>query len=124
VLLASNDLRLQFSEAPNPSRIIDNNGMLYLYDEEEGWYVFDYYGAFKKRIAFPNCKEVCIVDNKLIGRDANNFYIKSPTGFSYRSFSIDVPVKEVIRFRQNGNRIYLLKQDGLFVYNIVQPIDN
>ncbi|MDR0793024.1 MAG: hypothetical protein LBE82_06925 [Chitinophagaceae bacterium] len=124
VLLASNDLRLQFSEAPNPSQIIDNNGMLYLYDEAEGWYVFDYYGAFKKRIAFPNCKDVCIVDNKLIGRDSNNFYIKAPTGFSYRSFSIDVPMKEVIRFRQNGNRMYLLKQDGLFIYDIVQPIDN
>jgi hypothetical protein len=52
ILLESADFRILFSDAFSPQKIIDENGMLFLYDEQKGWLLFDYYGAFKQHIDY------------------------------------------------------------------------
>src|SRR5215216_4799370 len=42
----------------NPSHIIDEDGLLYLYDEKRGWLLFDYYGTYKQHIDLLNWKDV------------------------------------------------------------------
>src|SRR3954466_5197069 len=74
VLSESADLRLVFDNALNPTKVIDNNSQLYLYDSKLGWLIFDYYTAFKKQLQFTGWKDVAASDNRLSGRDENHFF--------------------------------------------------
>lgn len=67
ILFESSDLRLVFSEAIQPSDIFECNGMLYLYDFKRGLYGFDFYGAFKSKVALLGWKDIQVVGNSIVG---------------------------------------------------------
>lgn len=67
ILFESSDLRLVFSEAIQPSIIFESNGMLYLYDSKRGLYGFDYYGAFKSKVALLGWQDIHVVGNMIVG---------------------------------------------------------
>src|SRR5207302_8233347 len=50
LLLETPDFRTLFPDAIRPQQVIDQNGMVYLYDPKVGVYLFDHYGAFKKKL--------------------------------------------------------------------------
>jgi hypothetical protein len=67
ILFESSDMRLVFSEAIQPSVIFECNGMLYLYDLKRGLYGFDYYGAFKSKVALLGWLDIHVVGNMIVG---------------------------------------------------------
>lgn len=52
LLQESTDLRLLVDSVPSPVQIIDNDNLVYLYDEKKGFYIFDYYGALRNNLPF------------------------------------------------------------------------
>ncbi len=119
VLTASVDLRQVFDEVPQPEKIIDNDGLLYLYDPEKGIYVFDYYGSFKKRLPFLHWKSIYISDKAIYGFDNTNIYTyRSPQPLPEESKLPDSFQKaSMIGF--GDQKIFVLKDSTLSIYKIL-----
>ena len=120
VLLESSDLRLVFDESLSPTKMIDNNGQLYLYDNRLGWLIFDYYTAFKKQLSFVNWKDVAVSDNHLFGRDEVHFFYASQSDIDFHSARSNIPFTDVIKTERQQNKFYILTKESLSIYNIAQ----
>ena len=120
VLLESADLRLVFDASLNPVKIIDNNGQLYLYDLNLGWFVFDYYTAFKKRLIYAGWKDVQANDNRLTGRSENRFCIALQNDFGFHLFDSNIAFSNIIKTEWQQRNLYVLTKEGLHIYQL-QP---
>jgi hypothetical protein len=117
LLFQSADLRNVFTEAPSFQSIFDNDGSLYLYDLKQGWFVFDYYGAFRKKYAFLNWQDEQVINNQLIGR-VDNLTVAAKAGdFDYSTKSFSVPLKLAIKVQNSSKHTYILFHDRLEIYD-------
>ncbi len=118
-LSETNDLRQIFEIAPSPTEIIDRDGSVFLYDEQKGFYIFDYYGSLKSNLPFVQWKHIAVANNKLMGflGDALNIYeLKSP---NLKTYKLPVFFKDYIDIKAMNGKVYLLKKDGVEVYRIL-----
>jgi hypothetical protein len=116
-VLATADLRLVFSEPIIANNLFDLGGYVYLYDEKNGLFIFDYYGALKNRIAFLGWKLVHPVGKQIIG-------IKDNTLISYTPGNVDTKevrlVEKLVKYDQihfTANGCYLLKEGSIYKYD-------
>jgi len=118
VLLQSADFRILFAEPYNPSYIIDEDGLLYLYDEKRGWLLFDYYGTYKQHIDLLNWKDVQVAHGNLLGHDSLFFYSSGAKSLTDLKLSGDVNFSNAIKIQRSLNSLFVLDQNGLSVYRI------
>jgi hypothetical protein len=114
---STGDIRQMVDIAPDPSVISDQSGLVYLYDSTKGLYVFDHYGAFKKRTAIRSWIDFNVIDKIVLGRN-NQFF------FRYQLPSPDVeqdPIPQAylpaIKIIITSGAIYVLKKTGLEIYS-------
>jgi len=112
------DWRMLFDTVPSPVKIIDRDNFVYLYDPAKGFYIFDYYGAFKNRLAFLNWKNIEVNNNTVYG-------FKDDTLFSYQLRSLQLKEYRLPDFFKKSSSIkamnglvYLLNENGLDIYRI------
>jgi hypothetical protein len=117
LLLESADLRNVFSQAPSFEQLFDNSRSLHLYDPKQGWFVFDYYGAFIKKYAFAGWKDVMFAYNLMIGREGNYIVAAKPGDLNYKRFSCTVCTKDLVRVQYNVLNMYILFDDRLEIYD-------
>ena len=122
VLFASTDLRNVFPDAPDPTKIIDNSGQLYLYDPHVGWLLFDYYGAFRQKLEYPGLEDVCVVNNILCGRTGDTIWMYDPKKMIDQRFTTPATtgMENAKQIVISGNKLFVLKTDGLDVYDVRQ----
>lgn len=118
VLLESTDLRMVFNEVPNPSQIIDADGMLYLYNSKYGFTVFDYYGALKGKHPFLNWKDVQVQNKFLLGRDSSYSYKVQPQQLLETKFKINIDWGNASKVLTNGRLLYVLRKEALEIYGL------
>lgn len=122
VLLVSNDLRTLFDMAPNPSKMIDDDGNLYLYDKKMGWLIFDYYGGFKQRFPYLDWQNVSVVNGLLFGLKAGKIQVYHPKKFGVDTLHTsidDILSSGAKQILITNNRLYLLEERGLSIFNIL-----
>lgn len=115
LLNESADFRLLFDFPFLPEKVIDVEGEVYLYDENFGWLIFDYYCAFKKKYPFPKLKNVEVINKQLIGFFNDSIYKSSLVNLvtTVSSFSVGTGA---LKTAMQINLIYSLKEDGLYIY--------
>ncbi|HEY6975984.1 MAG TPA: hypothetical protein VH396_06830, partial [Chitinophagaceae bacterium] len=118
VLLQSADFRILFSKPYSPSYIIDEDGLLYLYDAKSGWLLFDYYGTYKQHIDLLNWKDVQVTHGNLLGRDSSFFYSSGIKSLADLRLSSDINFSNAIKIQRSLNNLIVLDQSGLSVYRI------
>jgi hypothetical protein len=118
LLLESTDLRMVFDEVPNPSQMIDADGMLYLYNNKRGFTVFDYYGAVKGSYSFMNWRDVQVQSKFLMGRDSNYFYKAQPQQLQEKRFKTNINLQYASRALTNVGLLYVLRKEGLEIYSM------
>ncbi|MBN9349966.1 MAG: hypothetical protein J0H55_04710 [Chitinophagaceae bacterium] len=117
LLSASVDLRQVMDDIPHPEKIIDNDGLLYLYDPDRGIFVFDYYGSFKIRLPFLHWKNLFIVDKTIYGFDDTKMYAyKSPQPLPAETI-LPSSFQNATQIGFSGQKIYVLKNGTLKVYH-------
>jgi len=116
LLFQSADLRNVFAEAPSFQSIFDTDGSLYLYDPKQGWFVFDYYGAFRKKYAFTGWHDVQVIGKLFRGRNDNLFFTAKTHDFNYIQKPFSVPLKMAIKVQHNSSHTYILFHDHLEIY--------
>ncbi len=104
VLVESADLRLVFDEALSGVKIMDNNSQLYLYDNQLGWLIFDYYTAFKKRLPFTDWTDVNANDNQLSGRNENQFFYTLQNDIAYHTLQCNISLEDAIKTSWQQNK--------------------
>lgn len=107
------DLRLVFSEAIIPSVLFDLGGFVYLYDEHKGLFIFDYYGAFKNRIALLNWKEVHAVGKQIVGIQNGQLMVYTPGSIDTRTYELPKEFSDYQQIRFTAGACYVLSEKGI-----------
>ncbi len=118
LLQESNDLRLVLDEVPVPQRIVDQNNYVYMYDPGKGFFIIDYYGAYKNNIPLKGWNNVAISGNTLYGFDALNLYVynlDNPVLKSYKLPSFFAGYKGIKAIK---GKLFLLMGDGVYIYSV------
>lgn len=116
LVFATADLRLVFSEPILPSTIFDVGGYLYIYDEKNGLFIFDYYGALKNRIAFLNWKGVHPVGKQIVGIKNNFLVTYTPGTIDTKEFLLLDEFKENEQLYFTSTGCYMLKGGAILKY--------
>lgn len=119
VLAESNDFRQIFDAAPTPSRIIEKDNYIYLYDETKGFYIFDYYGSFKNTLPFLNWQHVAVTGNRLMGFSSDTLFSYELNSLNLKTYKLPDFLKDYSDIKAMNGKLYLLKKEGVEVYNIL-----
>lgn len=119
LLLETTDLRLLTDSVPLPTRIVDRDNFVYLYDEQKGFYVLDYYGTYKNNLPFLHWEHIAISGNKLygfIGQRMLSYELKS---LELKEYPIPTFFGDYIDIKTMNGKVYLLKKDGVEIYSLL-----
>jgi hypothetical protein len=110
------DFRQLFDSVPDPSMIIDQSGLVYLYDITKGVYIFDHYGSMKSKVSLLGWRDFNVIDKTMIGRKDNYFY-------KYQLGKLDIPQEPIpsayanaIKIKISYLAVYVLKKNMLQIY--------
>lgn len=112
------DFRMLFDSVPSPVQITDNENFVYLYDPEKGFYIFDYYGTFKNRLPFLHWTNIAVSQNKIFGISNNKLYSYQINTLVLKEYLLPGFFINPVEIKIINGNIYLLKEDGLYIYNV------
>jgi hypothetical protein len=112
------DFRKLFDSVPQPTVIFDQGSYLYLYDAKLGFYQFDHYGSFKKRIPFFDWKDVAIVNSIILGRKQNRLMRYDTRTLDLREFLLPSDWQECLQMVVSQEHIFVLFSDRLEMYRL------
>ena len=116
LLAESNDIRLLTGIAPSTSQIFDNNNEVILYDLNSGFFIFDYYGAYKNRLPFLKWNNVGVYKKTLYGFSENRLFLYNRESLQLKEIVLPDYFKNYLDIKTANGKLYLLKQDGIEVY--------
>lgn len=119
LLRETNDWRQIFDTVPAPSRIIDRDNFVYLYDEAKGFYIFDYYGSFKNNLPFLHWQHVAIAGNRLMGFVQDTLYSYELNSLTLKSYKLPSFFRGYTHIKAMNGKVYLLKKEGVEVYRVL-----
>ncbi|MBD0332067.1 MAG: hypothetical protein ICV66_05370, partial [Chitinophagaceae bacterium] len=116
ILFESADFRMLFNRPILPQQIIDNDGLLYLYDFNNGLFVFDHYGTFKRKFPITKWKNISISDELVTGffNNALHFYNTSTLRESQRKFPSSFG--SFTNYIIANTKLFALSKDSLNIY--------
>ncbi len=118
VLQATTDWRMLFDTVPSPVKIIDRDNFVYLYDPAKGFYIFDYYGGFKNRLAFLNWTNVEVNGTNMYGFEKNKLYSYTLKSLQLKEYRLPVFFGKYEAIKAMNGKVYLLNEKGVDIYQI------
>lgn len=118
LLLESADIRMLQNEAPSPASIYDNNNKVYLYDEEKGFFIFDYYGGYQNNLPFLHWQHTGVEKDFLYGFSENTMHTYRINSFDLREYQLPSYINNYKSIKVMNGKLYLLKDDGIEIYGI------
>lgn len=111
------DLRQVLDVIPSPDKIIDRDGFVYLYDKDNGLYVFDYYGALKNELAITGVSDIQVINKTIVGRKQNRFvrYTLGTIDMQEADLPEIVNKAKIIRIMPQG--VYIKDARGIALFN-------
>lgn len=116
VLLKSTDLRQLTGQAPSPQQIIDSDGLVYCYDPDNGFYIFDYYGALKNKIPFLHWTDISVGRNMIAGFSKNYLHRYTLNSIDQKDYLLPSISKDRLAITSMNNKLYILRSAGLDIY--------
>jgi hypothetical protein len=118
LLLQTTDFRQLFSQAISPQRIINDNGLVYLADSAKGIYVFDNYGAFKRRIDLKGWSSLDVWDGKLVRLHNQSIVVYNPSTLLEQSQPFPSSFIPYLHTFTNHNKLLTFSKDSLRIYRL------
>lgn len=113
VLVETVDFRNIFDTIPSPTQIIDQDGFLYLYDPNRGFYTFDYYGALKNNIPFFHWRDIAVIGKNLYGFGDKQFYQYRSGSLQLQEYILPPFFKDAAQIKTANGKVYLLQKEGI-----------
>lgn len=117
-LQETTDFRLLFDSVPLPTTLIDKDNFIYLYDTSKGFYIFDYYGAFKARLPFLNWSNVAVSAKNIYGFYNNKLLSYQLNSLNLKEYSLPQFLGKYTSLKAINGKLYLLKADGIYIYQL------
>lgn len=117
-LFESTDFRMLFDSVPSPAALIDRDNYVYLYDPAKGFYIFDYYGTFKNRLAFTNWNSPEVSGKVIYGFKDNKLYSYELNSLTLKEYSLPVFFGDYLAIKAMNKKVYLLKGDRIDIYGL------
>jgi hypothetical protein len=105
-------------EVPLPTVLLENNSQLFLYDSKKGFFVFDYYGAYKNLIPLLNWNNIAFGRSCIYGFVGSILYSYEFNSLNLNEYHLPEFLKEYKSIKAINNKLYLLKNDGVEIYTI------
>jgi len=118
VLIETVDFRNIFDTVPSPIQIADQDGFLYLYDPNRGFYTFDYYGSLKSTIPFVNWTNTEVIGKNIYGFSDSILYQYQAGTLKLIEYPIPALFKSALQIKTANNKVYLLQKNGIQQYLI------
>jgi hypothetical protein len=118
ILQSSTDWRMLFDSVPAPVKIIDRDNFVYLYDPAKGFYIFDYYGGFKNRLAFLNWTNVEVNGTTVYGFEDTRLYSYQLKSLQLKEYKLPAFFGKYIAIKAMNGLVYLLNENGVDIYQI------
>lgn len=115
-MLQTTDFRQLFSQTISPQRIVNDGGLVYLADSAKGVYVFDNYGAFKRRIDLKSWSSLDVLNGSLVRLTNHSIVVYNPTTFSEQVRPLPpffVPYRQSFTVH---NKLLTFSKDSLRIY--------
>jgi len=110
------DFRQLFDSVPDPSVIMDQSGLVYLYDTAKGVYAFDHYGSLKSKVSLLGWKDFDVIDKSLIGRKGNFFYKYQLGKMDIQQEPVPPAYLNAIKIKISYLAVYVLKKNMLQIF--------
>lgn len=114
VIFESADFKTLFADVPQPSKIIDNDGVLYLYDKNFGLIIFDYYGALKTAYPFKGYEDVFVYNQTFFGRKNKTLFYSQLN--AHKENFAELPVDTISQMYVMRPYIFFLSSGNVTVY--------
>jgi hypothetical protein len=111
------DFRQLFDSVPDPTRICDQGGLVYLYDPAKGVYIFDHYGTLKTHLDLRGWQDFDVIGKNLLGRDDQRLYRYEPGTLNMLEEPIAAAYQGATHIHITPTILYVLKKTGLEVYS-------
>jgi hypothetical protein len=118
ILQSSTDWRMLFDSVPAPVKIIDRDNYVYLYDPAKGFYIFDYYGGFKNRLAFLNWTNVEVNGTTVYGFEDTKLYSYQLKSLQLKEYKLPEFFGKFNSIKAMNGLVYLLNENGVDIYQI------
>ncbi len=118
VLFETIDWRQLFDTVPSPDCIFDREGYVYLYDSKKGFYIFDYYGAFKNRLNFTGWSNTEVSGNTVYGFADKKLYSYRQSSLNIKEYLLPAFFGKYSTIKAINGKVYLLKKEGIDVYQV------
>jgi hypothetical protein len=120
VLVETVDFSTIFDTVPSPAKIIDQAGLVYLYDPNKGFYIFDYYGTLKNNIPFLHWSNIEVIGKTMYGFSDTSLFQYQSGYLDLKEYKLPTSFKNAVQVKAGNNKVYILKEQGLEIYAI-QP---
>lgn len=114
------DLRQVLDVTPSPTKIIDRDGFVYVYDIANGLYVFDYYGTLKNTIALTGVSDLQVIGKTIAGRRQHEFVRYTTGTLELKEAPLPAPIQEAAKIYITQQGIYVLNETGIVLYPITK----
>ncbi len=111
------DFRQLFDTVPDPSVIVDQGGLVYLYDSTHGVYAFDHYGSLKNHIQLKGWQDFTVIDKFIMGREGNTFFKYQLGTLNLESLPMNPAYVGASKIKITPAAIYVLKKNSLEIYS-------
>ncbi len=118
-IIEGQELTLFGGNIPEHVELLANEKQLLLYDEQKGFYCFDWNGTFKDNIIpFLNWKNVGLSDNTIYGFRANKLLSYEWQSLNLKEFDLPEGLSDNYKMKVVNRKLYVLTEDGVRVYGI------
>ena len=118
MILESIDLNLLTEKTPKPTLIVSTEKNVYLYDENEGFYIFDAYGNYKTHLPLLHWKNISVNNNTIYGFLNESLFSYSLESLTLNEYNLPVNISSFNSIRVVNGRLYLLKKEGIQIFRI------
>lgn len=112
------DIRLLLNETISPSTIIDHENFVYLYDPEQGFYIFDYFGSYKNKLSFLHWTDVSISNNTLYGFFNNQLETYQLGSLRLKEYPLPTFFSSSFSIKAINGKLYVLREAGIDIYAV------
>lgn len=113
VMMETVDFRTLFDTVPSPIQITDQDGFLYLYDPNKGFYTFDYYGALKNNMPFLHWTNTEVIGKNMYGFGDSSLYQYQTGSLKLIEYPVPSFFKTAQQIKTANNKVYLLQKEGI-----------
>jgi hypothetical protein len=110
------DIRQLTDSVPDPDVLIDQGGLVYLYDSLKGVFIFDHYGGFQRSIPLQNWRHFSVIDHTILGWEGRYFLKYTEQDQQQEKREIPAYCLPAIKIVVRPENAYVLKTDGIHVY--------